>query len=61
MENNNIPRRIQLNKLTPAELAIHNAVHEVEKAGCDVRLTDAINLLHAAKELVADFIDGVNN
>jgi hypothetical protein len=52
-----IPRRNRLDLNTPAELAIHNAMAEVEKAGADVRLTDAINLLSKAKELVADFVD----
>ncbi len=50
-------RRIRLDLSTPAELAIRNAVAEVEKAGGDVRLTNAINLLHQARELVADYVD----
>jgi len=45
--------------MTPAELAINNAVQAVEAAGCDTRLTEAINLLHAAREKVADFVDAV--
>jgi hypothetical protein len=53
----NIPRRIRLDLSEPAELAIRNAVSEVEKIGADVRLTKAVNLLHEARELVADFID----
>lgn len=53
------PRRICLDRMTPAELAIHTAVQAVEAAGCDTRLTDAINLLHAAREKVADFVDGI--
>jgi len=52
------PRRNQLDKCTPAELAIYKAIEEVEKAGADVKLTDAIIKLHEAIELVADFVDG---
>lgn len=51
-------RRNQLDKCTPAELAIYKAMEEVEKAGADVKLTDAIIKLQEAKELVADFVDG---
>ena len=54
-----IPRRIRLDLSEPAELAIRNAVDEVEKIGADVRLTNAINLLNEARELVADYIDKV--
>lgn len=53
-----IPRRNRIDLSTPAELAIRNAVDAVESAGCDVRLTNAINKLHEARELVADFVDG---
>jgi len=52
-----IPRRNRLDLNTPAELAIHNAMQEVEKIGADVKLTEAITLLSKAKDLVADFID----
>ena len=50
-------RRQQLDKCTPAELAIYKAMEEVEKIGADVRLTDAINKLNEARNLVADFVD----
>ena len=53
------PRRNQLDKCTPAELAIYNAIEEVEKAGADVKLTDAIIKLQEAKDLVSDFVDGI--
>jgi hypothetical protein len=53
------PRRNQVEKLTPAELAIREAVCVVELAGCDTRLTDAVNLLAQARDKVADFVDGV--
>ena len=51
------PRRQQLDKCTPAELAIYKAMEEVEEIGADVRLTDAINKLNEARNLVADFVD----
>ena len=51
------PRRSKIYLNTPAELAIRNAVEEIEKIGADEKLTDAINLLWQAKELVSDFID----
>jgi hypothetical protein len=54
-----IPRRIQLDKYCPAELAIRAAVLAVEEMGCDTRLTKAVILLQQAKDRVADFVDGV--
>lgn len=54
------PRRIRLDLMTPAELAIYNATQEVEKIGADVRLTHAVIKLQEARELVADFIDNIN-
>jgi hypothetical protein len=59
MKNNEIPRRNRLDLNTPAELAIHNAIQEVEKAGADERLTEAVILLAKAKDCIADFIDGI--
>lgn len=53
-----IPRRNRIDLNTPAELAIRKACEEVEKIGADIRLTDAVNLLHQAREKVADFLDG---
>lgn len=53
----NFPRRNQLDKCTPAELAIFNAMSEVEKAGADSNLTAAIIKLQEAKELVSDYVD----
>jgi hypothetical protein len=52
-----IPRRCRIDLATPAETAIRAAIAAVEAAGCDVRLTEAINLLAAAQEKVADFIE----
>lgn len=54
---NTIPRRAIIDQNTPAELAIHNAIQEVEKMGCDVRLTKAVILLSEAKDLIADVVD----
>ena len=53
----NIPRRICLDLMTPAELAIIEAVRAVEEAGAHPRLTDAVNLLSQARDAVADFVD----
>lgn len=55
--NNDIPRRIRLDLLTPAERAIYDAVQAVEAAGCHPLLTDAVVLLQQAREKVADFVD----
>lgn len=52
------PRRNRMDLNTPAELAIYNAMQEVEKIGADQRLTNAVIALQEAKNLVADFIDG---
>jgi len=54
---NTIPRRVRLDLNEPAELAIYNAMQEVEKIGADVRLTEAVTLLSKAKDLVSDFVD----
>lgn len=53
-----VPRRICLDKMTAAELAIVEAVRVVEQVGADVRLTEAVNLLQQARDKVADFVDG---
>jgi hypothetical protein len=50
-------RRNRIDQFTPAEKAIYDAVQAVEAAGADVRLTDAVVLLQAARERVADFVD----
>ncbi len=52
-------RRNRLDLNTPAEKAIYDAIQEVEKAGADVRLTEAVNLLSKARGLVADYVDKV--
>jgi hypothetical protein len=54
---NPMPRRCFVDRMTLAELDIRDAIHTVEDLGCDARLTEAINLLAKAKDLVADFVD----
>lgn len=53
------PRRVRIDLFTPAEKAIYDAVQAVEAAGCDERLTRAVIKLQEARDLVADFVDGV--
>lgn len=50
-------RQSRLDLNTQAELAIHNAIQEIEKIGADERLTDAVISLLAAKESVGSYID----
>lgn len=52
-----IPRRSYVERLTPAELAIRDAISAVENAGCDPLLTEAVILLQNAKDKVSDFVD----
>ncbi len=54
-----IPRRNRVYMFSPAERAIWDAAQAVEAAGCDPRLTRAVNLLHEARESVANYVDGV--
>lgn len=53
----NFPRKNRLDLYTPAEVAIYNAVQEVEKLGADVKLTEAVILLSQAKDKVGDYIN----
>lgn len=53
----NIPRRIRIDLMTPAELAIRNAMLAVEEVGADPLLTDAVILLQQARDKVADYVD----
>lgn len=52
-----IPRRCFINRLTPAELAIREAMIAVEKVGADPLLTEAVVLLGKAQDKVADYVD----
>lgn len=56
----NIPRRIQMEKMCQAELVIIQAKQEIEKMPADVRLTDAQVLLSRAQSKVADFVDNID-
>lgn len=51
------PRRNYQDRWTTAEVAIQNAVWEIEKQGADERLTEAVILLNKAKDLVSDVVD----
>jgi hypothetical protein len=53
-----IPSRVDQSLMTPAELAISDAMAAVEKAGASVALTDAVVLLQKARERVADHAEG---
>lgn len=52
-----IPRRIRLDLMTPAEKSIYDAMQAVEKLEADIRLTEAVTLLSKAKDLVSDYVD----
>lgn len=54
-----IPRRNYVPDWCEAEKAIYNASLEIEKMGADVKLTDAVIKLSEARELVADYVDGI--
>lgn len=55
-----IPRRIDMQRWIAAERAIYDAVQAVEAMPPDVRLTDAVLLLQAARDAVADYQDGIS-
>jgi hypothetical protein len=54
-----IPRRVDLKRMTYAERLILDAVRAVEMMGADERLTDAVVTLQQARQHVADFVDDV--
>lgn len=51
-------RRNDINLQSKAEKAISDAMIEVEKAGADDKLTNAVVLLSRARDLVSDYVDG---
>ena len=55
--NNDIPRRRRLHLMTPAELAIQEAVALVDKLPASPAATAVLNRLHEAQDLVADIVD----
>lgn len=54
-------RRCDILRHTPAEKAITDAMATVEALGADERLTNAVVLLVAARENIANFVDGVDS
>lgn len=56
-----VPRRDNVDQMTPSETAITVAMVTLEKAGSDRRLTKAMDLLNQARNLVADYIDGIDD
>lgn len=46
--------------MTPAELAIRDAIDAVESLPADIRLTQAVTLLSAAQTRLADYVDKVD-
>jgi hypothetical protein len=58
-ETNEIPRRARMEHWTPAERAIYDALQAVEAMPADARLTAAVVLLGAARDSVADYVDGI--
>lgn len=55
-----IPTRADTQWMTPAELAITEAMAAVEKAGASEALTDAVTQLGYARERVADHVEGLS-
>lgn len=54
-------RRADTLRFLPGEDEIYKAMVAVEKLSGDPRLTDAVNLLEAARAAVADYYDDVEN
>jgi hypothetical protein len=52
-----IPRRCYIDKLTPAEKAIYDALVAVEAVGADPLLTEVSELLSQARSKMADYVD----
>lgn len=58
---NGVPRRYRLDLNTPAELAIRNAIMEVEKVGCGEELTGIVIGLDDQLHKLADYIEKQND
>jgi hypothetical protein len=54
-------RRADILQMIPAELAIRNAVLEVEKLGADTRLTDIVVSLSEQQRKLADWCESTGN
>lgn len=59
LSENVIPRRCDLHRLTPAELAIYKAACEVESLGAHPLLTDSVSKLAEARKHLADYVDQI--
>jgi hypothetical protein len=57
MNENEIPRRCYINKLTPTELSIYECLGKVEELGADPLLTEVSELLSQARSKLADWVD----
>lgn len=55
------PRRNDTLRMIEAEKKISDAMYAVEALGADLRLSDAITLLDAARASVADWVDDIHN
>lgn len=55
--NKKLKRGHRLDLNTCAEMAVRNAITEVEKLGADERLTDIIIMLSDALRMLGDYID----
>ena len=53
-----IPRRIRIDKLIPAETAVREATLAVEDLPAHPLLTEAVILLEQARHKIADWYDG---
>lgn len=56
-EINGLPRRVQIDRDTPAEAAIRKAIDAVEGAGAHTMLTDVVVMLDAARSKLADYLE----
>lgn len=51
------PRKNRLDLNIPAEMAIYNAIQEVEKLGAAPKLTEVVEMLSNSKELLSEYVD----
>jgi len=56
-----IPRRAQIQEMTPTELQIRECITAVEKLGADVRLTNCVAKLSEAKDHLSDWLDDIKS
>jgi hypothetical protein len=58
MENiNSVPRRYRLDLLTPAEIALWQALSAIQDSGAHPFLTEAGELVKQARDKVADYVE----